>query len=210
MTQSLTHSPSIIAQAASLCYIHRQVLFPVVRMLVLFSNSRESYLPSPLRLPSFLKFSKPSITCDTTMHPTQPTTHHYPRQTYSRESSYDSTTLSSTTPSPPPPPPHQTIHHRRTLLRSSSSSSTPPPSLHGFTELFHSRVSTPFVTPIPSDKSDSSESKRWLRMLRMQRDFHCYRSARLEAAVEAMERGEEPPIREFFRPVLSCPLCGVV
>lgn len=57
--------------------------------------------------------------------------------------------------------------------------------------------STPFVSPIPSDDAtDSSDSKRWARMLRMQKEFHCYRSARLEAAVETLERGEEPPIRE--------------
>lgn len=42
-------------------------------------------------------------------------------------------------------------------------------------------------------------------MLRMQREFHCYKSARLEAAVEALERGEEPPIRE-----LPCSLLGTV
>jgi hypothetical protein len=36
-------------------------------------------------------------------------------------------------------------------------------------------------------------------MLEMQRDFRCYRSARLEAAVEAMDSGacfEDVPIRE--------------
>lgn len=34
----------------------------------------------------------------------------------------------------------------------------------------------------------------------LQREYHCYNSARLEAAVEALERGvriEEVPIREF-------------
>lgn len=39
----------------------------------------------------------------------------------------------------------------------------------------------------------------------LQREYHCYNSARLEAAVEALERGvriEEVPMREFsFRSV---------
>ena len=36
-------------------------------------------------------------------------------------------------------------------------------------------------------------------MLRMQQQFHCYKSARLEAAVEALDNGvplEDVPIRE--------------
>jgi hypothetical protein len=43
------------------------------------------------------------------------------------------------------------------------------------------------------------DRERWARMLRMQREFHCYKSARLEAAVEALDNGasfEEVPIRE--------------
>ena len=38
-------------------------------------------------------------------------------------------------------------------------------------------------------------------MLRMQREFRCYKSARVEAAVEALDNGasfEEVPIREYF------------
>jgi hypothetical protein len=163
-------------------------------MLVLFSNSKRSsnsILPSP-RLPSFLKFTKPTVTCPTLIMPSC----RYSRQGYSRESSYDST-ISNTSQI------QGTIHHRRTISRSNTSSPAPlPPSLDGFTELFHSRVSTPFVTPVPSDKSDSSDAKRWHRMLKMQREFHCYKSARLEAAVEALERGEEPPIRERHCPLI--------
>jgi len=111
------------------------------------------------------------------------------RQEYS---SYDPT-LSETSPSQTT----DTIHHRRTLSRNTPE--TParvPPSLQGFTELFKARVSTPLVTPVPSDKADATGAQRWQRMLGMQREFHCYRSARLEAAVEAVERGEAPPIRE--------------
>ncbi|KAG0652475.1 hypothetical protein D0Z07_0675 [Hyphodiscus hymeniophilus] len=116
------------------------------------------------------------------------------RQGYSRESSYDSTTSSTSQSSS-----RRTIHHRRMISRNNSSSPAPlPPSLDGFVELFQSRVSTPFVTPVPSDVADENDVKRWQRMLRMQREFHCYRSARLEAAVEALERGEDPPIREFI------------
>jgi hypothetical protein len=156
-------------------------------MLVLSSNNKESrFLPSP-RLPSCLRFAKPSITCTSTsvMMPS--------RQGYSRESSYDSTISNFSQR-------QGTIHHRRTISRTHTSSPAPlPPSLDGFTELFQSRVSTPFVTPVPSDEADSNDVKRWQRMLRMQREFHCYKSARLEAAVEALERGEDPPIRE-------CPL----
>lgn len=48
---------------------------------------------------------------------------------------------------------------------------------------------------------EESDVECWMRMLALQREFHCYNSARLEAAVEALEMGwsiEEVPIREFF------------
>jgi hypothetical protein len=38
-------------------------------------------------------------------------------------------------------------------------------------------------------------------MLALQREYHCYKSARLEAAVEALESGysiEDVPMREYF------------
>ena len=38
-------------------------------------------------------------------------------------------------------------------------------------------------------------------MLALQREYHCYNSARLEAAVEALEKGwriEDVPIRKFL------------
>jgi len=34
-----------------------------------------------------------------------------------------------------------------------------------------------------------SDKDCWNRMLNLQREYHCYNSARLEAAVEALERG---------------------
>jgi len=40
-------------------------------------------------------------------------------------------------------------------------------------------------------------------MISLQREYHCYKSARLEAAVEALERGcsiDEVPMREFSFP----------
>ncbi len=40
----------------------------------------------------------------------------------------------------------------------------------------------------------------WERMLNLQREYHCYNSARIEAAVEALDMGysfEQVPIREL-------------
>jgi len=42
-----------------------------------------------------------------------------------------------------------------------------------------------------------ADAECWERMLALQREYHCYNSARLEAAVEALERGlgiEEVPM----------------
>jgi len=100
----------------------------------------------------------------------------------SRQSSYDSQSSS------------QTIHSRRTLSRTSSSSHTPPPpALNGFSDFFNSRVTTPIAIPAPKE----SDAECWERMLALQMEYHCYKSARLEAAVEALERGwavEEVPM----------------
>jgi hypothetical protein len=44
-------------------------------------------------------------------------------------------------------------------------------------------------------------------MLALQREYHCYKSARLEAAVEALESGysiEDVPMREFFFSLVLC------
>jgi hypothetical protein len=167
-------------------------------MLVLFSktetSANSSFLPSP-RLPSFLKFAKPAITCASPPIVTMPSTCRHSRQGYSRESSYDSTSSA-----PSESYTTGTIHHRRTISRTSTSSPLPlPPSLDGFSELFHSRVSTPLITPVTKSFTTDEDRERWARMLRMQREFHCYKSARLEAAVEALDNGasfEEVPIRE--------------
>jgi hypothetical protein len=49
-------------------------------------------------------------------------------------------------------------------------------------------------------RDGESDAECWSRMLMLQREYHCYNSARLEAAVDALEKGvriEEVPIRKF-------------
>jgi hypothetical protein len=41
----------------------------------------------------------------------------------------------------------------------------------------------------PAKEGYASDVERWQRMLVLQREYHCYNSARLEAAVEALENG---------------------
>lgn len=48
---------------------------------------------------------------------------------------------------------------------------------------------------MPQEKE--TDAQCWERMLSLQQQYHCYNSARLEAAIEALERGvrlEEVPI----------------
>ena len=113
------------------------------------------------------------------------------RPNHTRENSYDST-----------------IHHRRTVSRTNSDSDTPPPpTLKGFADFFHSRTATPISVP----KTLESDTECWERMLILQREYHCYKSARLEAAVEAMEMGVgigDLPMRKYIllfpkQPVIS-------
>lgn len=84
-------------------------------------------------------------------------------------------------------------------MRASSGMRTPPPpALHGFADFFHTRTAVPFSVPVQQE----SDAECWERMLALQREYHCYKSARLEAAVEALERGcsiEEVPMRESRR-----------
>ncbi|KAN0090303.1 hypothetical protein V8E51_018882 [Hyaloscypha variabilis] len=99
-------------------------------------------------------------------------------------------------PSPSPPP---TLYHRRSLSRNNSSYTQPPPALTltslGLPENFFAtrrRESTGIET-----RDGESDAECWSRMLMLQREYHCYNSARLEAAVEALEKGvriEEVPI----------------
>jgi hypothetical protein len=53
---------------------------------------------------------------------------------------------------------------------------------------------------VPELRRETDE-ECWERMISLQREYHCYKSARLEAAVEALERGcsiDEVPMREFY------------
>lgn len=97
--------------------------------------------------------------------------------------------------------------HRRMLIsRNSSSSSTPScsptrtssSSLHN---IFHphqqqqsSRSSSPtqntsLASKLEEREERESDAECWERMLALQMEYHCYNSARLEAAVEAVVAG---------------------
>jgi len=117
---------------------------------------------------------------------------------YSKMSSTRSSPSSSPSPSPSPTQARPTLHSRRTLsytLRRSASRS-PPPSLTGL-GITNIGLSIPTVTPteiavetsfeIP--EKEESDEECWSKMLKLQREYHCYNSARLEAAVEALEKG---------------------
>jgi hypothetical protein len=46
-----------------------------------------------------------------------------------------------------------------------------------------------------------TDAECWERMLNLQREYHCYNSARIEAAVEALDMGynfEQVPIRKIL------------
>lgn len=73
--------------------------------------------------------------------------------------------------------------------RETQSSSPLAQSLNGLPDIMRSRV---LASPTESD------AECWQRMLALQKEYHCYQSARLEAAVEALENGwliEEVPRR---------------
>ncbi|EKD14036.1 hypothetical protein MBM_07713 [Drepanopeziza brunnea f. sp. 'multigermtubi' MB_m1] len=127
-------------------------------------------------------------------------------------------------PSPSPPP---TIHNRRTLSsrtasdNHSSRRSPPPPALPGLglpaspfaaanTNVTNTH-SNPGESSHPNSRSAAapifvpqrgeSDAECWEKMVALQREYHCYNSARLEAAVEALERGcmiEEVPMPSRF------------
>jgi hypothetical protein len=106
----------------------------------------------------------------------------------------------SPSPSPSPPP---TLHRRRTGSRTNSSSSASPPPTLSLTGL--GLPETFFATSRRESaglemRDGESDAECWSRMLMLQREYHCYNSARLEAAVDALEKGvriEEVPIRKF-------------
>lgn len=157
-------------------------------MLVLSSNKHQNFslhfLPA---VPQSLKFDRANAVTWSNMSPA-PCDSRPSGSNYSREGSYDSHASN-------------TIHSRRTMSRTNSTSRTPPPpALNGFSDFFHSRVSTPVSIPAPQE----SDLECWERMLALQREYHCYKSARLEAAVEALEQGygiDEVPMREYSYPL---------
>lgn len=60
-----------------------------------------------------------------------------------------------------------------------------------------SKMEMGFLAPT---KKGESDMEMWERMLGLQREFRCYNSARVEAAVEALERGwrvEDVGVREY-------------
>ncbi|CAL3963392.1 hypothetical protein PZA11_001024 [Diplocarpon coronariae] len=123
----------------------------------------------------------------------------------------------SPSPSSSPPPMSPTIHHRRTLSSRKNSASArrspPPPPLPGLgLSLPVSPLATPSSTAPIADpnlhsravfvpRREESDAECWERMLALQREYHCYNSARMEAAVEALEKGwkiEEVPMPSRF------------
>lgn len=67
--------------------------------------------------------------------------------------------------------------------------------LNGLPDIMRTRV-------LASPKESDAEC--WERMLTLQKEYHCYQSARLEAAVDALENGwliEEVPRRQYNLPV---------
>ena len=111
------------------------------------------------------------------------------------------------------------IHQRRRILsRNSSSAPSSSPSPSSFYNIFHysSRSSSHFSlynifhhslrTSSPEIRTltkrlaqEESDAECWERMLALQMEYHCYNSARLEAAVHALGMGysiEEVPIRK--------------
>jgi hypothetical protein len=83
----------------------------------------------------------------------------------------------------------------------------PAPAVHGL-GIFSLPTSTPSKAPErkSSDsrgrsEEDESDAECWRRMLLLQKEYHCYKSARMEAAVEALENGwrvEEVPVPSRF------------
>jgi len=115
----------------------------------------------------------------------------------------------------------QTIYQRRLERRVSGSASPPLPllALHGYDDVFRqprvAAVAAPVAAVAPvvevvevgveeveADGTWESDAQCWARMLALQRRYHCYNSARLEAAVEALESGT--PIGEVPMPSRLC------
>lgn len=67
-------------------------------------------------------------------------------------------------------------------------------------------INTKAETSFEIPEHGESDEECWSKMLRLQREYHCYNSARLEAAVEALEKGwgmDAVQMREFPFPTLE-------
>ncbi|KAK7748194.1 hypothetical protein SLS53_001449 [Cytospora paraplurivora] len=82
--------------------------------------------------------------------------------------------------SPPPETQQQISHHERSISSKSSMSSRP------FTSAVSAAREWHFD---PTDGEDMDDAKLWRRMLDIQREFHCYNSARMAAALLELEMG---------------------
>jgi hypothetical protein len=72
---------------------------------------------------------------------------------------------------------------------------TLPSPLHCFADFSHACTAIPFAVPM----HQVPDTECWEKMFVPQTEYHCYTSARLEAAVEMLESGysvEEVPMRE--------------
>ncbi|KAH6673107.1 hypothetical protein B0J14DRAFT_563592 [Halenospora varia] len=95
---------------------------------------------------------------------------------------------------------HQNQSRRSSALTTSSCNPhSPTPSPTTSPRLFAVKPATEETLKaediLPQEKE--TDAQCWERMLSLQQQYHCYNSARLEAAVEALERGvrlEEVPI----------------
>lgn len=109
-----------------------------------------------------------------------------------------------------------TSPHRRMLSRRNSpplSSSTPSTSPTrsssiSLQSIFHHTSRS--TSPVPTTQLQEAESDEecWARMLELQMEYHCYKSARLEAAVEARKSGcsfEEIRRRKFCTVAIMVP-----
>jgi len=112
----------------------------------------------------------------------------------------NSSPKSSPTSSSPP-------HSRRPSQSPSSSSSSQPSLYQRRTQSISSRgrrssnsprAPTQLLVDLPSSSFSTShgisfegetDQECWERMLILQKEFHCYKSARMEAAIEALENG---------------------
>ena len=102
----------------------------------------------------------------------------------------------SDSPSPTSQAPHITPPQPAWSFRNSLSSSSSSSSLANY------RQASPLPLPLPAfhdlrlhlqpegdGDEETSDLQTWHRMLALQKQYHCYKSARMEAVIEVLERG---------------------